>query len=614
MKKNWKKLIAVCIAGALVAAQTAACSKKEETPVESTTEPETEQEVDTKSTENHEDIKVTAELGEDGEMTVTYLAEDLDSGWDEASAVKIELADSGITAGDGVLVSDQGVTIKKAGTYVLSGTLTDGQILIDTEKGEVVRLVLNGVEISNKTTSAVYSSGKGKVIMTLAGGTTNTISDSTEYVFASAEEDEPNALVFAKGDLTINGTGTLSVYGNYECAIRSKSVLRIISGELNIQAASDGLKGKDAVVIRDGQINIQSGKDGIKSNNDADLEKGYIWIDGGQIAIAAEDDGIQAESRLVINGGKIDITESQEGLAGRTVDINGGEIKVVASDDGINSAATVATEQEKMQDQEGVYTRIAGGEIWINARADGIDSNGDLYIDGGTLYLSGPTGNGDGILDYNGSGYISGGTVFASGSSGMMQTFNESSTQNYLVVYYTGTQKAGTMITLKDSTGSEIGSYVPEKDYSAVLISTPVLKTGDTYQVVTGEETVDMQIEGILTVYGTSSGGMGGFGGGMGGPGGGKGGAGGGMGGQRPEGSAQGGEFPADGERPEGMGGGGRGGMGGQRPEGAPADGEFPADGGFPEGMGAPGDGQGSDNGALPDGETTAAAETLKSE
>lgn len=625
MRKSWKKLIAVCMAGALVAAQTAACSKKTETPVESTTEPATEREAVTKGAENYEDIEVTAELGEDGEMTVTYLAEDLDSGWDEASAVKIELDDSGIMAGDGVQISDQVVTINKAGTYIVSGTLTDGQILIDTSKGEVVRLVLNGVEISSKTTSAIYSSGKGKVIMTLADGTTNTISDSTEYVFASAEEDEPNAPVFAKGDLTINGTGTLSVYGNYECAIRSKSVLCVISGELNIQAASDGLKGKDAVVIRGGQINIQSGKDGIKSNNDADLEKGYIWIDGGQIAIAAEDDGIQAETRLVINGGTVDITESQEGLAGRTVDINGGEIKVMASDDGINSAATVATEQEKMQNQEGVYTRIAGGELWINAKADGIDSNGDLYIAGGTLYLSGPASGGDGILDYNGGGYINGGTVFAAGSSGMMQTFDESSAQNYLVVYYTAAQKAGTLITLKDSNGNDIGSYAPEKDYSAVIISTPEIQTGNTYQVITGEETVDMLVEGVMTVYGTASGGMGGSGGGMGGsgggmggPGGGMGGRGGGMGGQRPEGTAQDGET---GEQTEGMGGGGRGGMGGQRPEGAPAagelpaDGEFPADGGFPAGMGAPGDGQAPDNGELPsEEETTAVAETLQGE
>lgn len=609
MRKNGKKLIAVCMAGALVAAQ-AACSKKAD-PVESTApaEPETEQGTDQEQTENYEDIEVTAELGEGGEMTVTYLAEDLDSGWDEASAVKIALADSGITAGEGVDVSGQTVTIKKAGTYVVSGILTDGQILIDTEKGEVVRLVLNGAEISNKTTSPIYSSGKGKVIMTLAGGTTNTISDSTEYVFAGAEEDEPNAPVFAKGDLTVNGTGTLAVYGNYECAIRSKSVLTVISGELKIQAASDGLKGKDAVVIRDGEINIRSGKDGIKSNNDTDPEKGYIWIDGGKITIAADDDGIQAESRLVINGGEIDITESEEGLAGKTVDINGGEIKVVASDDGINSAATVATEQEKMQDQDGVYTRIAGGEIWINARADGIDSNGDLYIDGGTLYLSGPTGNGDGILDYNGKGYINGGTVFAAGSSGMMQTFNDASTQNYLVVYYTATQKAGTLITLKDSDGNEIGSYAPEKDYSAVIISAPELETGNTYQVITSEETIDMQVEGLMTVYGTGSGGMGGPGGGMGGPGGG-------MGGQRPEGAAPDGEFPAGGERPEGMGG-GRGGMGGRRSEGTQPDGELPADGSFPEGMEAPGAGRRPDDGARPGEDAAieeATTETLQSE
>ncbi len=583
MKKNWKKLMAVCVAGALVAVQTTACSKTETVSTEPTAETETAagHEPSANDEVNGEDIEVTAELGEDNTKTVTYLAEDLNSGWDEESAVNIEVSDSEITAGDGVTVSDQTVTISKAGTYVISGTLTDGQILIDTAKDEVVRLILNGVELSNKTTAPIYSSGKGKVILTLADGTDNTISDSSGYVYASAEEDEPNAPVFARGDLTINGTGNLNVYGNYECAIRSKSVLTVTSGNLEIQAVSDGLKGKDGVVIRDGQINIQSGKDGIKSNNDEDPEKGYIWIDGGKITIAAEDDGIQAETQLIILNGEIDITRSQEALAGKTVDINGGAIKAVASDDGINSAATVATEQEKMQNQDGVYTRIAGGELWINASADGIDSNGDLYIDGGTLYLSGPTSGGNGILDYNGSAYITGGTVFAAGSSGMMQTFDDTSAQNYLVVYYAAAQKGGTEITLNDNDGNTIGSFAPERDYNAVIISAPELETGKTYQVVTGEETADMLVEGLMTVYGTASGGMGGPGGGRGGMG----------GGQRPEGAPEDGEFPADGERPEGM---GRGGMsGGQRPEGAPENGEFPADGERPEGMGRGGMGRG---------------------
>lgn len=587
MRKKWNKILVACAAGTLLAAQITGCGKKAETPVAESTGATAAAAANTEKTgQTLENLQVTAKLGEDGEKTITYLAEDLDDSWDESTATGIAFDTSGITVnGTGAEVSEQTVTITKAGTYIVSGTLADGRILIDAGKEAVVQLVLNGVELSNQTTAPIYSSGKTKVILTLAAGTTNTISDSKEYVFENATDDEPNAPIFTKGDLTINGTGSLDVYGNYGCAIRSKSVLTVISGDLNLNAESDGLKGKDAVIIRDGNINIISGKDGIKSNNDEDAEKGYIWIDGGQIQIAAKDDGIQAETALIINGGDIAITESQEALAGKTVDIIGGFIKAVASDDGINSAATVATEMEKQQNQEGVYTRIAGGEIWLNAKADGIDSNGNLYIEGGTLYLSGPTGNMDGILDYNGKGYISGGTFFGAGSSGMMQTFEADSTQNYLVVYYAATEKAGTKITLTDDNGNELGSYAPEKDFTAVIISSPEIQTGNTYHVMTGEETVDLAVEGVMTAYGTASGGMGGKGG---------------MGGMR--GGADGGQRPEQGEIPTNE----AGETVSARPGGGqmPQNGETAADGmGGGRGMGGPNGGQQPPDGEQPPGE-----------
>lgn len=581
MRKKWNKIMVVCIAGTLLAVQVTGCGKKAETPVaESAKVTAVAAEKKEKTGQTSEDIQVTAKLGEDGEKTITYLAADLDDTWDESTAVDIAFATSVITVnGTGADVSGQTVTITKAGTYVVSGTLADGRILIDAGKEGVVQLVLNGVKLSNQTTAPIYSSGKTKVILTLAAGTTNTVSDSNEYVFADATDDEPDAPIFTKGDLIINGTGSLDVYGNYGCAIRSKSVLTVISGDLNLNAESDGLKGKDAVIIRAGNINIASGKDGIKSNNDEDIEKGYIWIDGGQIQIAAQDDGIQAENALIINGGDITITESQEALAGKTVDIIGGFIKAVAGDDGINSAATVVTEMEKQQDQEGVYTRIAGGEIWLNAKADGIDSNGDIYIEGGTIYLSGPTGNMDGILDYNGKGYISGGTFFGAGSSGMMQTFEADSTQNYLVVYYTATEKAGTKITLTDDNGNEMGSYAPEKDFTAVIISSPEIRTGNTYHVITAEETVDLPVNGIMTAYGTASGGMGDRGG-----------------------AADGGQRPGQGQMPTNEAGetiNGRPG-GGQMPQ----NGEISADGtGGGRGMGGPNGGQRPQDGEMPTGE-----------
>lgn len=592
MKKNWKYYASVCMVGGLILSQVTGCAQKTsvtETTVTETTATQTEANA---QTETKAEGTVTVELGEGGSKSITYLAEDLDDSWDESTAVKITLADSGCTVtGDGAHADGSTVVIEKSGTYVLSGTLTDGQILIEAEKDSLVHLIMNGVEIANTTTSPLYASEKCKVVMTLVSGVENKISDGTEYVYESAEEDEPDAPVFVKGDLTINGDGELIVLGNYACGIRSKNNLMVVSGTVSITSADDGLKGKDSVVIGGGDITITSGKDGIKSNNDEDADKGYIFIDGGNITVAADDDGIQAETALIINDGSINVTKAQEALAGKSLDILGGIINAIASDDGINSAGPAETEQEKMMDQEGVYTRIAGGEIYLDASADGIDSNGDLYIEGGSLYLSGPTSSGNGIIDYNGTSSITGGTVIAAGSYGMMQYFGQESTQNYIVLRYDQTQSGGTTISLQDSEGNEIASYAPAKDFQAAIISAPDLETGNTYKVMTGESTEELTLEEGMTSNGDfGRGGMGGFGGGMGGPGGmggdGKGGRGDGMG--RPDGTD--GQMPdgmtppdgADGQKPEGM----------EPPTGA--------EGQMPEGMEPP---TGAD-GQMPDGMT----------
>lgn len=492
MRKKWKAMAAVCMSCGLLAAQITGCGQKKEGTVtvssaETDTVPSTE--VQTSRSEK--------------QKSITYDEEDLDVSWDENSATGIVMDESGITVvGKGARADGNTVVIEKAGTYVLSGVLSDGQICMEAEEGETVHLVLNGAEISCQTSSPIYSSGKCKVVLTLEAETKNRVSDGAEYQFAEGA-DEPDAAIFTKGDLTVNGTGELDVTGNYACGIRSKDDLKVVSGVIRVNAKEDGLKGRDSVVIRDGQIDLVTGKDGIKSNNDEEEDKGYIRIDGGVISITAEDDGIQAETALVVNDGEIEIRECQEGLAGKTVDILGGVIAVNAQDDGINSAGPAETEQEKMQNQKDVYLRIAGGEVRVNAQADGIDSNGDFYMEGGVLYLSGPTGGGNGILDYNGKAVLTGGTMIAAGNAGMMQTFGADSVQNYLVVYYDERQEAGTAVQLTDAAGEELAEYAPEKEFSVVILTAPGLEKGKTYRVVTGENIVELTVSGLETSQGT---------------------------------------------------------------------------------------------------------------
>ncbi len=209
--KNWKRFAAFCMAGGLAAAQLAGCSPKNSNmensvslggeeaknpsaPVQGAAEEGTS--VETVRTEAG-DIRQAAQLGEGKEKEIVWLLEDLDAEWDPQAAAAIVCDGSGITAeGEGVAVSGQTVTISRAGTYVVTGEMMDGQILIDTDKDETVRLVFNGVELSNMTTAPVYSRGKGKVILTLADGTVNTVSDSPAYQYASETEDGPNAPVF----------------------------------------------------------------------------------------------------------------------------------------------------------------------------------------------------------------------------------------------------------------------------------------------------------------------------------------------------------------------------------------------------------------------------------
>ena len=268
---------------------------------------------DTTSTKSTSTEAVT--LSSSGHATVStvdltegkYSEEKLDASWDEKSAVKITLNGDSVTADDkNVEVDGRKVTITGAGTYVLSGTLSDGQIVVDSDDKDSVRLVLNGAEITCSNSSAIWVKD-GETIITLADGTENTLTDGAEYT-TDSEDDEPKAAVYAKDDLTFNGSGSLTVNGNYKNGIQCKDALKFVSGTYTITAANNGLVGKDSVSVKDGTYTITSGGDGIKSTNTDETDQGYVIIDGGTFTITAEGDGIQAETLLRVNEGDFTIT------------------------------------------------------------------------------------------------------------------------------------------------------------------------------------------------------------------------------------------------------------------------------------------------------------------
>ncbi|MFS0859879.1 carbohydrate-binding domain-containing protein [Paenibacillus taichungensis] len=239
---------------------------------------------------------------------VTMDADDTNVSWSATDSTTIKL--NGTTAsitGSGAKAANGSVTISAAGTYVLSGKLTDGQIVVNVADKGTVHLVLNGATINDNDSAAIYIQKAGKAIITLEEGTENAVSDGKTYVYADATTDEPDAAIFSKADLTFNGTGKLTVTGNYNEGITSKDDLKIVSGTINVKSADDGIKGKDMVAIQAGTITIDSEGDGIKSTNDTDTTKGFVAIAGGTFNIQSGSDGIQAETALVTDGGTFDI-------------------------------------------------------------------------------------------------------------------------------------------------------------------------------------------------------------------------------------------------------------------------------------------------------------------
>lgn len=516
------------------------------------------------------------------EANLSFKNKDFYIDYSTEDTVKIDL--SAPKEADGVKVSGSTVTITEAGTYVLSGTLTDGQVIIDAGDEDDVRLVLENASITCTTTAPIYAKNADKVIISLPENTESTVTDT---VTGTDGNDELTAAIFAKCDLSVNGTGTLNVNANANDGITSEDKLKITGGVLNITSADDGLVGKDAVLIKDGTVHITASGNGIKSTK-SEADKGYVYIGGGTVNITAEQDGIQAETSVLISAGEVNVTagggangEQKTGnamfggaqstttdetlstkgikaeavldITGGTVTVDsaddslhsddsmtvsGGGITVKSGDDGLHADNTLTIEdgtivvEESCEGLEAIDLTVNGGTIdvtasddglnaagssgdggtlTVNASGDGLDSNGALTINGGTVYVSGPTGDGNGTFDCDGVFTINGGVVLGTGSSGMLKTPTTDSKQNTISVSCTGS--AGDTVEVKGADGNTLVSAVAPKNFTNVMFSTPDITEDETYTVyVNGTEAASETCSGVVS----GATGMGGFGGGPG--------------------------------------------------------------------------------------------------
>lgn len=203
-------------------------------------------------------------------------------------------------AGEGAFVENDQVIIRQGGTYILEGNLSDGQLLINAGSDEKIHLIFNGVSLYSGHTAPIYIVNADKVIITLAEGTQNKISDYYLY-----DNETANACVYSECDLTINGSGSLEVISNFNNGIATKDDLKIAGGDITVTAANNGLKGKDSISIIGGTITVNSKDDGIKSDNEKSEDKGFIYIGGGTVHVSAGDDSLQAVTGILLENCRV---------------------------------------------------------------------------------------------------------------------------------------------------------------------------------------------------------------------------------------------------------------------------------------------------------------------
>lgn len=381
------------------------------------------------------------DVSEDDTVTIQngrYTDEDLDDSWDADNATTITMQGTEFTVDGGGAAAQEGVlTVSSAGTYVFSGTLEDGQVVVEAGEADTVRIVLDGASFTCSDSAPIYGKKAGKIILTLAQGTENSLTDGKTYAYPDDATDEPDAALFSKNDLTINGSGALAVTGSFNNGIGCKDDLIIANGVFDITSANHGIRGRDSLTVVDGDFTINAGNDGLQSNNDSgEAGKGVIYLQNGVYNITSTNDGIQAETELYIVDGQYAMytggghenavhIESGPGGMGQRPSFNGeggmggpmpgggipgGEAPgagdgaaPTAEASGVSAGeapeAVMPAEDSAASDtgstsdsfkalKAGSNILISGGTFDIDCEDDAIHSNGDIAIGGGTFTIA----------------------------------------------------------------------------------------------------------------------------------------------------------------------------------------------------------------------------------
>lgn len=345
---------------------------------------------------NGEAYGIQVIVDEDAEAyghAVLFTENDKNGAWDTTRATRITLDGDEVSVfGGGAYAFDGNVMITGKGKYVISGTLTDGSVIVDADSSAKVWIMLDGVDITCSTGACLDVEQADKVFLTLAEGSNNRL--TTMGFSAENRTAGMDGAVFSRDDLTINGTGSLTVTAAEESGIVCNDELVFTGGSITVDAAADALHVNDNLRILETQLNLKAGDDGISLTG---LESELYW-ESGTLTATATGDGINAENNIRILNGSLTLEAGDDGISvggvTGTLEITGGTVQIIAADKGIaaeNSVTLAGGNVEIVAEDDGISTaglfRMEDGKLAITTRDDGIHSDTAVEIRGGTVQI-----------------------------------------------------------------------------------------------------------------------------------------------------------------------------------------------------------------------------------
>ena len=299
--------------------------------------------------------------------------------------------------------NDRTIEITEDGVYVISGTASNCTIKVIADDSAKVQLVLDVLTVTNDDFPVIYVLSADEVLVTTTEGTSNCM--TVTGAFKADGDSNTDAVIFSKEDIVFNGLGTLKITSSGN-GIAGKDDVRFTGGTYDINADNNGIEGKNYIAVCGGTFTIDASRDGIKAQNDDDYTLGYIYIGGGKFTICVGSDGVKANTVVQIDDAALDISRSSEGIEAAYIQINGGTVHVYASDDCLN-----AVQESTLYD---ATIEINGGNITVEVGpgdTDALDSNGSIYVNGGTVNVTAPTSS----FDYENKAEFNGGTIIING-------------------------------------------------------------------------------------------------------------------------------------------------------------------------------------------------------